>query len=272
MLKNYLLTALRGFRKNWLATVINVLGLTVGLSSCLLITLFIRHELSYDDFEVRGGRIVRVIMEYRFDGGGEIQRGNFTATKVATTFRRVFPEVESAVRMADYREEIVSYGEKLFKERHFVYADSSFFDIFSMPLLRGDARSALSGPRKVVLTQSTARRYFGEADPIGKTLRVGTDSSNYEVTGVMADCPSNSQIKFDLLASFSSLYANQDEYYWDANYTTFLLLRRPADLAPLQGKVTAFMKKEMKGQGAMINFLLEPFMRIHLYSEYSGFE
>jgi putative ABC transport system permease protein len=88
----------------------------------------------------------------------------------------------------------------------------------------------------------------------------------------MADCPSNSQFKFDLLASFSSMYENQDDVYWDANYTTFLLLRDKSDLAPLQSKVTAFMKKEMKGQGAMVDFMLEPFWRIHLYSEFGGFE
>jgi putative ABC transport system permease protein len=270
MFKNYWRTALRGFSKNKTATIINVLGLTVGLSSCLIIALFIRHELSFDDFETKGSRIVRVIMKYKFDGGGEVQGGNYTATKVATTFQRNFPEIQSAVRMQD-PDEIVRYEDKLFDEQHFLYADSSFFDIFSMPLLRGDMKRALSGPRKIVLTQSTVRRYFGDADPIGKILRVGSDSSNYEVTGVMADCPSNSQIQFDMLASFSSLYANQDEYYWDANYTTYFLLRNPADRETLQGKITPFMKKEMKGQGATIDFLLEPFMRIHLYSEYQGF-
>src|ERR1700723_600182 len=113
MFKNYLLTALRGFRKNRMAAVINVFGLTVGLSSCLLIALFIRHELSYDNFERKGDRIVRLIMEYKFDGGGDGQAGPYTSTKVATTFQRVFPEVESAVRMWDY-DAIVSYGEKLF--------------------------------------------------------------------------------------------------------------------------------------------------------------
>jgi putative ABC transport system permease protein len=271
MIRNWILTALRGFRKNKTATVINILGLTVGLSSCLLITLFIRHELSYDDFEVRGNRIARVIMEYRFNGGGEINRGNYTSTKVATTFKRVFPEVESAVRM-DKRDRIVSYGEKLFTEMGFMFADSSFFNVFSFSLLEGDAHTALSGPRKVILTESTARRYFGSTDPLGKLLRVRTDSADYLVTGVMADCPSNSQFKFDFLASFSSLYANQDGTYWDANYGTFLLLRQPADFATLQPKITAFMKKEMEGQGAYINFLLEPFMRIHLYSPYVGFE
>ena len=271
MIRNWLLTALRNMARNKMAAAINIFGLTVGLSSCLLIALFIRHELSYDDFEVRGPRIVRVIMEYRFGGGGEMTRGNFTSTKVATTFGRVFPEVESAVRMTD-RPRIVSYRDRLFTENRFMFADSSFFGVFSMPLLKGDARTALAGTKKVVLTQSTARRYFGDGEPVGQLLRIGTDSSIYAVTGVMADCPSNSQFKFDFLASFSSLYANQNDTYWDANYGTFLLLRSGVLLPALQAKVTAFMKKEMAGQGAEVNFLLEPFMRIHLYSEYVGFE
>jgi putative ABC transport system permease protein len=271
MVKNWFLTALRNLRKNKTASAINIFGLTVGLSSCLLIALFIRHELSYDDFEVKGNRIARVIMQYRFDGGGEMQSGNFTSTKVAPTFKRTFPEVESAVRMR-MDEYIVKSGEKLMNEKRFMYADSSFFDIFSFSLLRGDVHTALSGPRKVILTQTTARRYFGAQDPMGRLIRVGTDTTGYLITGVMKDVPGNSQFKFDFLASFSSLYANQEDTYWDANYGTFLLLRRPGDLAALQPKVTAFMKKEMQGQGATVNFLLEPFMRIHLYSPYIGWE
>ena len=271
MFKNYLLTALRGFRKNRMSALINVFGLTVGLSSCLLIALFIRHELSYDDFETKGPRIVRLIMAYKFNGGDEFQRGNYTSSKVAPTFQRVFPEVVSGVRMFD-QDKIVTCRERLFSESHFVFADSSFFTLFSMPLVRGDERSALSGPKKVVLTRSTANRYFGDEDPVGKSIRVGTDSSQYLVTGVIGDCPSNSQIKFDLLASFSSLYANDNPTYWEANYTTFLLLRSPRDIAPLQAKVHSFMQQEMKGSGAAVDFQLEPFMRIHLYSEYTGFE
>jgi putative ABC transport system permease protein len=271
MIQNWFRTAWRNLRKNRTASAINIVGLAIGFSSCLLITLFIRHELSYDDFEVRGNRIVRCIMEYRFDGGGEIQRGNFTSTKVAPTFKRTFPEVESAVRM-NMDNYTVRYREKLFNEKRFMFADSSFFDIFSFSLLQGNVATALSGPRKVILTMSTARRYFGADEPLGKMVRVGNDTTAYQVTGVMKDLPSNSQFKFDFLASFSSLFANQDETYWDANYGTFLLLRRPSDVAALQPKVTAFMKQEMKGQGAMVNFLLEPFMRIHLYSPYVGWE
>src|SRR6185437_13145605 len=176
MIRNWLLTALRGLRKSKTAAAINILGLTVGLSSCLLILLFIRNELSYDDFEVRGNRIARVIMEYRFDGGGDMQRGNFTSTKVAPTFKRTFPEVESAVRMF-MDEYTVRSGEKLLNEKRFMYADSSFFDVFSFSLLRGDVHTALNGPRKVILTETTARRYFGDADPLGRMIRVGTDTT-----------------------------------------------------------------------------------------------
>jgi len=271
MIKNWLRTALRNIRKNPSSSLINIFGLTVGLSSCLLIALFIRHELSYDDFETNGPRIARVIMGYKFDGGGEMRWGNFTSTKVAPTFKRTFPEVVTAVRMTE-RDRIVGYQEKLFTEKKFMYADSSFFDAFSFGLIKGDPHTALSGPRKVIVTTSTAHRYFGNEEPLGKLLRIGTDSTTYLVTGLMADVPSNSQFKFDFLASFSSLYANQEETYWNANYGTFLLLRDPSSIATLQPKVTAFMKKEMQGKGASVDFILEPFNRIHLYSEWVGFE
>jgi len=271
MLRNWLLTAVRNLRKNPLVSAINIFGLTIGLSSCMLIFVFIRHELTYDDFEIKGPRIARVIMDYGSRAGSNIQRGASTSTKVATTFTRVFPEVESAVRMTDPNR-LVAYREKRFWERNFMYADSSFFDLFSFRLLEGDSHSVLSGPNKVVLTESAARRYFGDNDPVGAQLKIGTDSVNYEVTGVMADCPSNSQFKFDMLASFSSLYENQDKTYLNPNCITYLLLKDPGDFITLPPKITAFMKKEMQGQAASVDFRLEPFLRIHLHSEYAGFE
>lgn len=271
MIQHWLKVALRGFWRNRVSSCINMAGLTVGLTSCLLIALYVRNELKYDDFQAKGDRISRVIMEYRFDGGAETKSGNFTSTKVAPAFRRNFPEVESAVRMT-LSKRVVGYGDKLFTEKRFMYADSSFFDLFSMPLIRGDHRTALSGPGRLVLTASAARRYFGSEDPVGRAMRIGTDSSIYEVTGVMADCPANSQIKFDMLASFSSLRVNQEKTYWEANYTTYVLLKEEKDRAGLEAKLPAFMLKEMKGEGATVNFHLEPFRRIHLYSTYGGFE
>jgi len=271
MLKNYFKVAFRGLWKNKFSSFINIFGLSIGLSSCLLIGLYIRHELSYDQFQQKGDRIARVIMEYKFDGAGESKAGNFTSTKVAPTFKRVFPEVENAVRMTLYNQPIL-YKDKFFNEKSIMYADPSFFKMFSFELLKGDAKTAISEPNEIVFTQTAAKRYFGDEDPIGKLVKVGSDTSVYKVTGLIADCPSNSQIKYDFLVSFSSLHADQEETYWDANYTTYLLLKNEAAIKNLQAKLPAFMKKEMDGKGATINFYLEPFKWIHLHSEYDGFE
>ena len=270
MFRNNFKIAIRSLWKNKALSSINIFGLTVGLSSSLLIALYIHHEISFDKFQLKGDRIVRVIMEYGLDGGPEKKRGNYTSTKVAPVFSRTFPEVESAVRMTD-RDIIVRYEDKLITEANFMYADSSFFDVFTCHFLQGNPATALDGFRKVVLTESTARKYFSDESPVGKILLIGVDNTPYEITGVIKDYPENSQIRFDFLTSFCSLGANQEETYFDANYTTYLLLNDANSRVALQEKVTAFMRKEMAGSGASINYLLEPFPEIHLYSQYSGF-
>src|ERR1043166_3604326 len=175
MFKNYLKTALRHLWKNKTSSAINVVGLTAGLTCCLLIALYIQHELSYDNFEKKGKRIVRVIMEYRFAGSSASTKGNFTSVRVAPVLKQNFPEVESSIKMTRY-ERVVRYKEKMINEKKFMYADSTFFDIFSFPLLKGDAHSALVGPRKVIITESSAKKYFGDEDPIGKLLQVSSDT------------------------------------------------------------------------------------------------
>jgi putative ABC transport system permease protein len=273
MFKNYAKIALRSFWKNKTASFINIFGLTIGLTSCLLIALYIQHELDYDSFQKNGNRIARVIMEYKFDGGGESNKGNFTSVRVAAVFKRNFPEVEEAIKMVAY-DRVVGYQDRLINEKKFMYADSGFFKVFSFPLLQGNPLDVLAGPKRIVLTKTTAQRYFGSANPIGKMLWIGEDSTYYQVSGVVKDCPSNSQIKFDFLASFSSLGITPDyeKTYWDANYSTFLLLKDRSSISSLQSKLAPFMKKEMAGQGATIHFWLEPYLKIHLYSAYGGFE
>ena len=271
MLKNYFKIALRNLLKNKSASVINISGLMIGFCSCLLISVYILHEFSYDDFQLKGNRIVRVIMGYRFNGGSEEKKGNFTSVRVAPVFKANFPEIENGVRMFE-RKRIVQYGEMLINEERFMYADSSFFKVFSFGLLTGKQNDALNGPNKVVLTKTTANKYFGDENAIGKTLLIGIEKKPYQVTGVMPDCPTNSQIKFDFLASFSSLGLTANERtYWDANYTTYLLLKTPSAINSLQAKIGPFMKKEMAGDGASINFYLEPFKSIHLHSEFDRF-
>ncbi|HXR85056.1 MAG TPA: ABC transporter permease [Hanamia sp.] len=272
MFKNYFKTAWRNLIRNKIFSLINITGLTIGLTCCLLIALYIQHESGFDKFEKNGDRIARVIMQYRFNGSNESNEGNYTSVRVAAIFPKTFPEVESAIKMTEFNR-VVLYDDKMFDEKNFMYADSNFFDIFSFKLLRGNIHNALAAPYNVILTESAAKKYFGNVNPINKTLRVGNDSNLYRVTGVMKDCPSNSQIQFDFLASFSSLGITQDyeSSYWDANYTTYLLLKNKNAINQLQAKLPAFMKKEMEGQGASISFHLEPFRRIHLYSPYDSF-
>ncbi len=271
MFKNYLRIAIRNLYKNKSSSFINILGLVIGLCCCLLIGIYIKNELSYDRFEKNGERIFRVIMEYSFDGGTASKKGNFTSMKVAPTFKKKFPEVENAVRMVQYPK-VIRYKDKLLNEKKFMYVDSGVFKLFSLALLEGNPQTVLHAPHQLVVTKSTARRYFGDQDPIGKLVQVGTDSVPFLITGMTKDYPENSQIKFDFLASFTSLDMGEEQTYWDANYTTYLLLKNPASANTLEQKMNAFMKKEMAGQGASIQYYLEPFMRIHLYSEYGGFE
>lgn len=272
MFKNYFVTALRSLFKNKASSLINIIGLSIGLCSCLLIGIYIRHELNYDHDMENGDRIVRVIMGYSFNGAKEEKKGNFTSVRVAPVFKQNFPEITAAVRMVQHSD-IVQAGEKVFNEKHLVYAEPSFFKIFSNHLISGDPATVLAQPKNIVLTQTSAKRYFAETNPVGKTLKIGPDAQLYEVTGIIADPPSDSQIKFDFLASFSSLNTTEKEgTYWDANYTTYFLLNDPGAINRLQAKIAPFMKKEMAGQGATVNFYLEPFRSIHLHSAYDGFE
>lgn len=270
MIRNYLKTALRSFQKNRFFTFINLVGLTIGFTCCILMGLYIQNELNYDRFQQKGKRIARVIMAYSF--GEKINKGNYTSTKVAPVFKRNFPEVESAVRMYQSGR-IVKFEDKVFNEKKFMYADSTFFDLFSFRLRQGNTSNALAGPNKILLTETTARRYFGSTNPVGKTLLINASQTPYLITGIIQDCPENSQIKFDFLASFSSMGNIQEKTYWNANYTTYLLLRDENSFTSLQNKIPGFMKKEMADQpNTYVSFELEPFTKIHLYSPYPGFE
>lgn len=272
MLTNYLRIALRNLLRHKAFSFINLIGLAIGLTCCLLIARYVQHELSYDNFHAKADRIVRVTMEY--GGNGQSGKVAVTGTKVAPAFGRAFPEVENGVRMIR-RSVVVRYGEKLFEEPNFYYADSAFFPIFSFQLLEGNSATALKAPNQVVLTANTARKYFGSETPVGKTLRIG-DTKDYLVTGVAADVPTNSQIRFDFVASFSSLDASKTEEWWSANYITYLLLRNKEAIAPLQTKIPGYMRIQSKELGITgsdyLTYHLEPLRSVHLGSELSGFE
>nr|MBA2761375.1 FtsX-like permease family protein [Segetibacter sp.] len=194
--------------------------------------------------------------------------------KVGPEFKRSFPEVHAYSRTLKYTR-VVGFGDKLFEEKNFLYADSAFFSMFSFKLITGAAATALNGPDKIVVTQSTAKKYFGKEDPVGKILKVGT--KDFIVTGVAADAPDNSQISFDFVGSFTSLNASKEEKWWEANYVTYILLNSKESLEPLQKRITAFMQtvstEELKMKGSeYLTYHLEPLTKVHLYSSLDGLE
>ena len=268
MLQNYLKIALRNLLRHRVFSIINIVGLAIGLTACLLIALYIQDELAYDAFHEKGDRIARVVMEYS-QGNTGVTKDGVTGTKVAPAFKRNFPEVEAGVRMMS-AQNVVKLGEKLFTEKRFYYADAPFFDIFSFKLLVGDPKKVLSEPNTLVISANTAQKYFGSDNPVGKILRVN-DAKDFTITGVAADCPQNSQIQFDLLASFTSLRAAQsEETWWNANYTTFLLLKNKENIQTLQAKITPFMKTQFSKEEMADGFLtysLEPYSQVHLHSQ-----
>ncbi|MCX6214308.1 ABC transporter permease [Spirosoma sp.] len=273
MLTNYLRIAIRNLWRNKVFSGINIVGLAVGLASCLLLFMYITHELSYDDFQKKADRVVRVTMEYSMEG--RVAKIPQTGTKVVKEFGRQFPEIESGVRLIN-RDGVVNTGDRQFSEKRIVFADSALFTLFSFPLLQGNPRTALAGPNLVVLSESTARKYFGDENPVGKTIRINTGGSfrDYAVTGVVKDSPANSQIKYDLLTSFLTLPAAQTEEWFSSNYATYLLLRKPEDMGSLQAKIPGFMKtqfgKEEMSAGSYLTYNLEPLRRVHLHSEVEG--
>ncbi len=271
MLQNYLKIALRNLMRHRFFSLINIAGLAVGLTCCLLLGLYVQHELSYDRLHKKADRIVRVTMEYSVQGTTE--HVPITGTKVFPAFKRIFPEVENGVRFYAMPTVEIVYNEQRFAEEGFVYADSTIFDVFSFKLSQGNPETALSQPDAIVLTESMAKKYFKNESPIGKVLRV-ENTRDYQVTGVMQDCPANSHIQFDFLVPFSNYPYAKTERWWGSNYYTYLLLKSPESITSLQAKIPAYMDTQKEENGLTGNdymtFFLEPLQRVHLYSTVAG--
>ena len=274
MIRNYFNIAWRNLKKNRLYSFVNLIGLTIGITSCILIGLYIAHEWSYDRFQKNGDHIVRATME--FQQGGKIEGYAQTGTKVGPQLKRLFPAIDGFVRTFKYGR-VVARSDKMFDEKNFLYADSSFFRIFSFPLVKGNPSTVLNAPQQIVLTEAAAIKYFGNEDPIGKTLKIG-NNKDFTVTGIAKESPGNSQIRFDFVASFTSLDASKTEEWWTANYVTYFILTPDADLPQLQQQIksymqTAEMRKAMDVEGSdWVTYDLEPLKKVHLSSNKEGLE
>ena len=269
MLKNHLLIAFRNLIKQKFYSFLNVFGLAIGLSATLLIGLYIHHELSYDNFHENAERLVKADIALRQGSGDEI-RVNVTPDILLGAFAKEFPEVAGGVRLFDpsgFRPSVLEVAGQVYDQPNFIYADSTFFDVFSFSLIAGNPETALSQPNQLVLTEATATKYFNNVNPIGEEVKV--NGKVYMITGIMEDAPDNSTIRPTMVASSSSHVGFSRDTWGSANYMTYLLLEENADLATLQSKIQPFMVRQgvsRPADGMFFNIILTPMKDLRLFS------
>jgi putative ABC transport system permease protein len=270
MLRNYLLTALRNITRRKGFSILNVLGLSIGLAASLLILQYVKDELSYDDFHAHGNRIYRV--EYDFYRDKELVFKCATAfPRVAPMLKADYPEVENACRLyLRYGGGVIRYNDVAMKEDNVFTVDQSFFDMFSYPLIEGDRKTALKEPNTAVIEEETARKYFGTENPIGKRFKFG-NNEEYEITGIIRS-PENSHLKFTFLLSYPTMVAivgrNFEEAWGWYDFYNYVQLKPGADPKDLEAKFPAFVKKYgREGEEERTKFSLQPLQDIHLYSD-----
>ncbi|MCA0364413.1 MAG: ABC transporter permease [Bacteroidetes bacterium] len=293
MLKNYFKIAWRNLLKNKAMFSINVIGLALGIATCLTISLFVIDEISYDKFNDKASQIVRVNLSAKM--GDELIEESSVMAPVAQTFKNEFPEVLGATRLLKTAETArVIYANKSFRNGKSAMVDSTFFEVFSVKFIKGNAKNALNKPNTVVLTQKQAETYFGKEDPINKSIEIKdqgvysqigyTDLSGlYTVTGIIEEMPSNAHFHFDVLTSMAGNPDGLSNNWLNGNYHTYLLLSENADLVQLETKLKAIPEKYMSSQlksgtgmtikeflkkGNKVGFKLLPLTDIHLYSNY----
>jgi putative ABC transport system permease protein len=223
MLNNIIKHSLRSFKRQRAYIIINILGLSIGIACSLLITLYVLNEVGYDSFNTKKDRIFRIILNGKM--GGQELVAAYTPAIMGPSLLKEFPEVEDFLRMNGAGPTVIEYNKQTFMEEHLVEADSSFFNFFSIPVLKGDVSNLLNAPRKVVLSQSTAKKLFGDENPIDKTLKIGSDTVAFTVTGVMADIPGNSHFEANILSSFMTDDRSNSPEWMNNNYVTYLLLK-----------------------------------------------
>ena len=280
MLKNYIKTAVRNLLKRKGYSLINIVGLAIGMASCLIILMFVNDELSYDAFNEKADRIYRVAGSF-FWGGRSFDIAVAPAP-MAQVLKDEFPEVENAVRFRQRGIYVFRYGDNTFKEMRVSYVDPSFFDVFSIPLLKGNPDTALVDPNTLILSRNTAQKYFGDEDPVGKTLRLN-EETDYMVTGVFEEIPGNSHFHFDVFVSMDSLAESKNKIWMSQNFQTYILLHEGADPANVETKfpemlikymgpqIETFMGKSMEKLAEenelKAEFYLQPLLDIHLHSD-----
>jgi len=271
MLKNYFKIAFRNLWRHRVFSLINILGLTVGMTACFLIFLYVRFELSYDKFHSKGDRIYRIICDIKTPT--EVMKPGGPSWAVGPHLMGGFPQVEATVRTTD-DELLVRRGNVKFQEKKSLWADSSFFQVFDFKLIKGNPHTALNDPLNVVFSESAVKKYFGNTDPIGQTILLTGEGFTAKITGVMKDIPENSMIQADMLVSMNTLTRklnpNLDNQWGNYGNRTYVLLKPGANAASFEKQLPAFLEKmngtEMKQLNMYPTLMLEKFPEAYLHS------
>ena len=241
MIKNLIKLSLRSFKRQRVYIIINILGLSIGMACSLLIALYVINEASYDKFNAKSDRIYRTILNGKI--GGEEIIGASSPAIMGPTMVKEFPEIEDFLRMNNYGPTVLEYNNQTFTEDHLVQADSSFFNFFSIPVLKGDLKNLLNAPWKVVLSESIAKKIFGNENPIDKPIKLGSDTVKYIITGVFADVPQNSHFEANVISSFITNPRSKNPAWLSNSFSTYLLLKPNASYKNVDAKFPALMQK-----------------------------
>lgn len=282
MLKNFLKIASRNLFKNKFYTSINIIGLAVGLATCLLILLYVLDELSYDKYNAKANRIFRVNNEVKF--GDNYFDMAVSPALLGTTMVKDFPQVEQYTRLRWYGGFLVKKGNENIQEERVGFADSTLFDVFTLPVIAGNPKTALKEPHSLVITEKIAKKYFNSVDAVGKMMLIN-DTGNYKVTAVIRDIPSQSHFTFDIFVPMIENEGSNDDNWLSENWNTYILLKRNGDKDKLESQLNDFMEKhtapmlkstinqsmdEFRKGGGYVRASLTPLTTIHLHSNKLG--
>ncbi|MCL5268203.1 MAG: ABC transporter permease [Bacteroidetes bacterium] len=270
MFWSYVKTIFRSISSSKVYFFINIAGLTIGFTVFTLIMLFVLNEFNYDTFNKRADRIYRVV-EIQNPPGARVQQVAITMPELAPALKREFPEIEDAARFIPWSTALCHNGGKRFYEEGLFFADSSIFKIFTFHFVEGSASAAFDGPYSVVIDQSTARKYFGNANPIGKFINIDADlaQSAFQVTGVIQDFPQNSHLHFNMIASLGALERHSELFRgWTSNdVVTYVLLKNGRSSDVVQRELPRFLKANLpQNIWSGLKMYLQPLGSIHLYS------
>ena len=277
MIQNIIRHSIRSFKRQRAYVIINILGLSIGIACSLLIAVYVINEAGFDKYNVKKDRIYRAILDGKI-GGQEVITTS-SPPVMGPTMLKEFPEVEDFLRMTGSGPTVIEYNNITFTEEHLIQADSSFFNFFSIPVLKGDMENLLNAPRKAVLSKSTAIKIFGDENPIDKTIKIGTDSIRYAVTGVMGDIPGNTHFEANIITSFMTNRNSKNPTWMSNNLSTYFLLKPNTSPESVDNKFPGLLVKyvgpelqqylgvsmeDFEKQGNRYRFFLQSLSDFHL--------